>query len=107
MDSKKVSTRLLVGAAILLTANVWQTAAQSQAPAAPADSRRGVAVPGKENTPNGGRPEIHDLKEMRAVGGYKSPGGTAYSDLAAEAGGKLWPFQGCVTGIDRVHKQVE
>jgi hypothetical protein len=28
---------------------------------------------------------------MRAVGGYKSPGGTAYSDLAAEAGGKLWP----------------
>jgi metallo-beta-lactamase class B len=91
MERKKVSTRMLVGAAIALTVAVWHTAAQSQAPAPPPDGRRGVAVPGKENTPNGGRPEIHDVKEMREVGGYKSPGGTAYSDLAAEAGGTLWP----------------
>ncbi len=67
-----------------------QVAADAKRPPIPA-SRLGQVTPGKENTPNGGRPEIHDIAEMRKVGGYKSPGGVAYSDLAAEAGGKLWP----------------
>ena len=96
-----MSVSLSVGAAIFLTAAAWQTAAQDQGrgrgrgqgqtTGGPSDSRRGVVAPGKENTPNGGRPEITSVPEMRAVGGYKSPGGIAYSDLAAEAGGKLWP----------------
>ncbi|MDR6126712.1 metallo-beta-lactamase class B [Sphingomonas sp. SORGH_AS802] len=42
-------------------------------------------------SPNGGRPEIHDVEEMRRIGGYTAPGAHAYADLAAEAGGKLWP----------------
>jgi hypothetical protein len=96
----------MIGTLILLTAAVWVTA---QAPAqgqqgqdqgqgrgrgrgqGQPNSRQGVVVAGKENTPNGGRPEITSVQEMRAVGGYKSPGGVAYSDLAAEAGARLWP----------------
>ncbi|PVE57780.1 MBL fold metallo-hydrolase [Arthrobacter sp. TPD3018] len=42
-------------------------------------------------SPNGGRPEIHTVEEMRRIGGYTAPGARAYADLAAEAGGKLWP----------------
>lgn len=41
--------------------------------------------------PNGGRPEIHSVEEMRRTGGYTAPGARAYADLAAEAGGKMWP----------------
>ncbi|SER88858.1 MBL fold metallo-hydrolase [Sphingobium sp. YR768] len=41
--------------------------------------------------PNGGRPEIHNVKEMREAGGYSAPGARAYADMAAEAGGQLWP----------------
>lgn len=41
--------------------------------------------------PNGGRPEIHNVEEMRKMGGYTAPGARAYADMAAEAGGKLWP----------------
>lgn len=54
-------------------------------------ARLGKVAPGKENTPNGGRPEIHNVAEMRAMSGYTAPGAIAYADLAAEAGGKLWP----------------
>lgn len=42
-------------------------------------------------SPNGGRPEIHDVEEMRRIGGYTAPGARAYADLAAQAGGKVWP----------------
>ena len=42
-------------------------------------------------SPNGGRPEIHTVEEMRRMGGYTAPGARAYADLAAEAGGRLWP----------------
>lgn len=42
-------------------------------------------------SPNGGRPEIHTVEEMRRMGGYTAPGARAYADLAAEAGGKMWP----------------
>lgn len=41
--------------------------------------------------PNGGRPEIHTVAEMRKVGGYTAPGAQAYADMAAEVGGPLWP----------------
>lgn len=43
------------------------------------------------DNPNGGRPEIHNVDEMRKVGGYSAPGARAYADMAAEAGGRLWP----------------
>lgn len=43
------------------------------------------------DTPNGGRREVHTVAEMRDLRGYRSDGGRAYSDLAAEAGGKDWP----------------
>ncbi|MGR6330036.1 MBL fold metallo-hydrolase [Sphingomonas sp. XXL09] len=42
-------------------------------------------------SPNGGRPEIHSVEEMRRIGGYTASGARAYADLAAEAGGKMWP----------------
>lgn len=80
--------------ALLLTAAVGVAgvaAAQQPAQRPISPSRQGLAVPGRENTPNGGRPEIRSVEEMRKVGGYTSPGGVAYSDLAAEAGGKMWP----------------
>lgn len=41
--------------------------------------------------PNGGRPEIHSVAEMRKIGGYSAPGARAYADMAAEAGGQFWP----------------
>lgn len=41
--------------------------------------------------PNGGRPEIHSVEEMRKMGGYSAAGARSYADMAAEAGGKLWP----------------
>lgn len=90
MSSKSKVKALLLFAA---TAAVATAAAAQQQPARPPlnPNRQGIVAPGKENTPNGGRPEIHDVAEMRKVGGYKSAGGVAYSDLAAEAGGKLWP----------------
>lgn len=45
----------------------------------------------KVSPPNGGRPEIRSVEEMRRIGGYTAPGARAYADLAAEAGGKDWP----------------
>lgn len=42
-------------------------------------------------SPNGGRPEIHNVEEMRRTAGYTAPGARAYADLAAEAGGSMWP----------------
>lgn len=41
--------------------------------------------------PNGGRPEIRSVDEMRRVGGYTAEGARAYADLAAEAGAGQWP----------------
>lgn len=58
---------------------------------APPASRLGKVVAGQQSSPNGGRPEVHTVAEMRIAGGYKSPGAIAYADLAAEAGGALWP----------------
>lgn len=58
------------------------TAALAAVPALAQDARP---------SPNGGRPEIHTVEEMRRMGGYTAPGARAYADLAAEAGGKMWP----------------
>lgn len=49
------------------------------------------AQEGAPASPNGGRPEIHNVEEMRKVGGYSASGARAYADMAAEAGGQLWP----------------
>jgi len=85
--------RTAITAAVLIAGVAGAALAQTSEAQRPQISaaRLGKAALGKENTPNGGRPEIHNIAEMRQMGGYKSPGGIAYSDLAAEAGGKLWP----------------
>lgn len=54
-------------------------------------NRQGTADPARKDTPNGGRPEIHNRAEMERVSGYTSPGAKAYSGLAADVGGALWP----------------
>ncbi|MEC3909755.1 hypothetical protein U5A82_04510 [Sphingobium sp. CR2-8] len=51
--------------------------------AQPDDIERTVAA---SPSPNGGRPEIHNVDEMRKMGGYTAPGARAYADMAAEAG---------------------
>lgn len=64
--------------------------AAAQTPPSAAEGRTYLRTPGRENTPNGGRPEIHTAEEMRRIAGFQSEGGRAYSELAAEIGGRLW-----------------
>lgn len=92
-----LKSRTAIAAALIAGLAGLAGGAAAQAPAADAKrppisaARLGKVAPGKENTPNGGRPEIHNVAEMRAMSGYTAPGAVAYADLAAEAGGKLWP----------------
>lgn len=54
-------------------------------------SRQGQVDQARANSPNGGRPEIHDREEMARMSGYTSPGAKAYAALAADASAGLWP----------------
>lgn len=54
------------------------------------ESRQGPIAEGKENSPNGGRPEINSVEEMLAVSGYTAPGALKYAAMAAEAAAGNW-----------------
>lgn len=54
------------------------------------EARQGLIAQGKEDTPNGGRPEINTMEEMVAMSGYTAPGALRYAALAVEAAAGEW-----------------
>lgn len=59
-----------------------------QAPISP--ERQGIIAEGKENAPDGGRPEINTVEEMLEMSGYTAPGAIKYAALAANAADGQW-----------------
>ena len=55
-----------------------------------AAERQGAIAKGREDPPNGGRPEINSADEMRAASGYSAPGAVRYATLAAAAADGKW-----------------
>lgn len=90
IGSTKAMMALAVAAGGILGL-VAEVTAQTPSTRVIAPTRQGKPDPAKKNSPNGGRPEIHNRKEMESISGYTSPGAKAYAGIAADAGGKLWP----------------
>lgn len=83
---------LTLGAIVVgLSALSAPLTAQTQSTRVIAPARQGKPDPARANTPNGGRPEIHNRKDMERLSGYTAPGAKAYSAIAADVGGALWP----------------
>lgn len=78
----------MAGMVSTVSVAVW---AQAQPARVITPARQGKADPARKDSPNGGRPEIRNRKDMERLSGYTAPGARAYAAIAADAGGAQWP----------------
>lgn len=90
---KPVRTRILAAGLVALAASTASLAQDyppypEQKPIS--ETRQGLIAEGRENTPNGGRPEINTIEEMVTMSGYTAPGALRYAALAVDAAAGEW-----------------